>query len=75
MDGLIAQVGTYHGTTLEFTELLRVTYSFTIVCRSSVYTCGHGVNETPESNDLEGCHNKFGNKVFIYLKLCSKVCI
>ncbi|CAI9543672.1 unnamed protein product [Staurois parvus] len=33
---LIAKVAIYHGTTLEFTELLRVTHSFTNVCRSSV---------------------------------------
>ncbi|CAI9602449.1 unnamed protein product, partial [Staurois parvus] len=37
MDGLIAQVTTYHGTTLEFTELLRGTNSFTNVCRSSLH--------------------------------------
>jgi len=36
MNGLLAQVATYHGTTLEFTELLRVTHSFTNVCRSDV---------------------------------------
>ncbi|CAI9572042.1 unnamed protein product, partial [Staurois parvus] len=37
MDGLIAQVATYHSTTLEFTELLRVTHSFTNVCRNSLH--------------------------------------
>ncbi|CAI9616399.1 unnamed protein product [Staurois parvus] len=37
MDGLIAQVTTYHGTTLEFTELLRASHSFTNVCRSSLH--------------------------------------
>ncbi|CAI9559776.1 unnamed protein product [Staurois parvus] len=31
---LFAQGATYHGTTLEFTELLRETHSFTNVCRS-----------------------------------------
>ena len=39
-------MATYHGTTLEFTELLRATHSFTDVCRSSLhaflYNCGHG---------------------------------
>ncbi|CAI9567970.1 unnamed protein product, partial [Staurois parvus] len=37
MDGLIAQVATYHGTRLEFTELLRAIHSFTNVCRSSLH--------------------------------------
>ncbi|CAI9566137.1 unnamed protein product [Staurois parvus] len=49
MDGLIAQVPIYYGTTLEFTELLRATHSFTCmfvetVCMPScliLYTCGH----------------------------------
>ncbi|CAI9616025.1 unnamed protein product [Staurois parvus] len=36
MGGLIAQVATFHCTTLEFTELLRATHSFTNVCRSSL---------------------------------------
>ncbi|CAI9604568.1 unnamed protein product [Staurois parvus] len=36
-DGLIAQMATYHGTRFESTELLRVTHSFTNVCRSSLY--------------------------------------
>ncbi|CAI9544220.1 unnamed protein product [Staurois parvus] len=49
MHGFIAQVATYHSTTLEFTELLRATHSFTDVCRKVsmprcliLYTCGHG---------------------------------
>ncbi|CAI9613169.1 unnamed protein product [Staurois parvus] len=32
-----ALVATYNSTTLEFTELLRATYSFTNVCRSSLH--------------------------------------
>ena len=35
MTGLVAQVASYHSTTLEFTELLRATHSFTNVCRNS----------------------------------------
>ncbi|CAI9615539.1 unnamed protein product [Staurois parvus] len=31
-----AQVATYHSTTLEFTELLRVTHFFTNICRSNL---------------------------------------
>ena len=47
MTGLVAQMASYHGTTLELTELLRAIHSFTDVCRSSLhalnlYTCGHG---------------------------------
>ncbi|CAI9610037.1 unnamed protein product [Staurois parvus] len=37
MDGFFAQVATYHGTTLELTELLKATYSLTNVCRSSLH--------------------------------------
>ncbi|CAI9576701.1 unnamed protein product, partial [Staurois parvus] len=61
MDGLIAEVATYHGTTLYFTELLRATHSLTNVCRSILYAysilqkpVAMEVTETPESNDLEG---------------------
>ncbi|CAI9604570.1 unnamed protein product [Staurois parvus] len=36
-DGLIAQVEPYHSITLEFTELLRATHSFSNVCRSSLH--------------------------------------
>lgn len=37
MTGLIAQLASYHFATLEFTELLRATQSFTNVCRSSLH--------------------------------------
>ena len=37
MSGLIAQVATGHGTMLAFTDFLRVTHSFTDVCRSSLH--------------------------------------
>ncbi|CAI9532383.1 unnamed protein product [Staurois parvus] len=37
MDGLTAQVATYHSTTFEFTDLLRATHSFTNVYRSSLH--------------------------------------
>jgi len=56
-------VATYRGTTLEFTELLRATHSFT-----NVYTpVAMEVIGTPEFNDLEGCPNTFGNIVYIYI--------
>ena len=35
--GFVAQVASYHSTMLEFTELLRVTHSFTNVCRNSLH--------------------------------------
>ena len=37
MTGLVAQVASYHSTTLEFTGLLRVTFSSTNVCRNSLH--------------------------------------
>ncbi|CAI9562844.1 unnamed protein product, partial [Staurois parvus] len=63
MDGLIAQVTTYHSTTLEFTQLLRATRSFTNVCRSSLPVAMEVIG-TPESNYLEGCPNTFGNIMY-----------
>ncbi|CAI9588056.1 unnamed protein product [Staurois parvus] len=67
MDGLIAQVATYHDTPLEFIELLRATHSFTNVCRSSLHAevldfltpVAMEVIGTTGSNDLVGCHNTF----------------
>ncbi|CAI9608557.1 unnamed protein product [Staurois parvus] len=53
---LIAQVETYHGTMLEFTEILRATHSFTYVCRSSLPVAMEVVGR-PESNGLEGWPN------------------
>lgn len=47
--GVVAHVASYHGTKLEFTELLRMTNYLTSFCRSSLhagakagYTCDHG---------------------------------
>ncbi|CAI9572041.1 unnamed protein product [Staurois parvus] len=67
MDGLIAQVATYHGTMFEFTELLRATHSFTNVCRSSLPVAMEVIG-TPESKELKVCPNTFGN--IVYLSMC-----
>uniref|UniRef100_A0A8C5R0U7 Uncharacterized protein n=1 Tax=Leptobrachium leishanense TaxID=445787 RepID=A0A8C5R0U7_9ANUR len=35
--GFVAQVASYHSSTLEFTELLRATHFFTNVCKNSLH--------------------------------------
>ncbi|CAI9551174.1 unnamed protein product, partial [Staurois parvus] len=69
MDGLIAQLATYQGTTLESIELLRATHSFTNGCRSSLPVVMEVIG-TPESNDLEGRPNTFGNTVCVCVCVC-----
>jgi len=60
MTGL-AQVASYHGNTLEFTELLCATHSFINVCRSSLHA------QVPEFIHLWPCQNQCPCLSFIYL--------
>ena len=69
--GLVIQVAS--STTLEFTELLRATHSFTNVCRNTLHAlgaCFHTpvameVTGTPDFNYLDGLVNTFGNMVYM----------